>query len=162
MKLPAKGLASEVEAMPADRRGSFRSALDPVRRHIPAGYVEMFVYGMPSWSIPLEFDPNTYNQQPLTVVSLGVQKNDLALYMTGLYMHAPTDTAFRAAWAKSGKRLDTGKGCLRFAAFDDLDPKAVAFALAAITPDDFSSHYGTARGIRGKPAAKPPTTTKTR
>ena len=44
----------------------------PVADNLPAGYQETMAWGMPSYVVPLERYPDTYNGQPLGYVSFAV------------------------------------------------------------------------------------------
>lgn len=37
-------------------------------------------------------------------------------------------------WAAAGKKLDMGKGCIRFKKFDDVVPEAIAMVIERCTP----------------------------
>ncbi|MBT8337068.1 MAG: DUF1801 domain-containing protein, partial [Gemmatimonadetes bacterium] len=63
-----------LDALPADRRAVVERTLALVRKHIPAGFEEGINYGMIGWTVPLSRYPDTYNGQPLGIVSLAAQK----------------------------------------------------------------------------------------
>lgn len=44
----------------------------------------------------------------------------MSLYLGWIYGLKESETSFREAWAKTGKRLDMGKSCLRFRKLEDL------------------------------------------
>ena len=81
---------------------------------MPAGYAESMAYGMIGWAVPLARYPNTYNGQPLGYVALAAQKNYFALYLTCAYQDAAEEAWLADAFARSGKKLDKGKSCVRF------------------------------------------------
>lgn len=58
-------------------------------------------------------------KQPLPFICLASQKNYLSLYLGCVY-GPDREKPFREAWAKTGKKLDMGKSCIRFRRAEDL------------------------------------------
>jgi hypothetical protein len=100
-------------------------------------------YGMISWVVPLARLPETYNGQPLAVVSLASQKRYMSLYLHAVY--GEREAGFREEYERTGKRLDMGRSCVRFRRLDDLPLDLVARTLAATPVDDFISSYESSR-----------------
>src|SRR3954464_4171085 len=107
-------------SLPADRRGEIARVRDVVRANLPHGYEEGMLWGMPAYYIPLARYPDTYNRQPLCTVALAAQKNHNALYMMTAYANPAIDKRFRDGFKTAGKKLDMGKGCVRFKTADAL------------------------------------------
>ena len=84
---------------------------------------------MITWSVPLEVYPDTYNGQPLCYAALASQKNHMALYLMCLYGSPEQEAWFRQAWAKTGKKLDMGKCCVRFKKLEDVPLEVVGEAI---------------------------------
>jgi hypothetical protein len=57
----------------------------------------------------------------------------MSLYLMCIYGDAKTDQWFRKAWEKTGRKLDGGKGCIRFKRLQDV-PLEVVGQLIARTP----------------------------
>jgi hypothetical protein len=55
-----------------------------------------------------------------------------------LYGDAEGERAFRAAWAKTGKKLEMGKSCLRFQSASDLALDVLGQAIARVPVDDYA------------------------
>lgn len=91
-----------------------------VNDHLPAGYAEGVGYGMIAWHIPLDKFPNTYNGQPLCYAALAANKNHNTLHLMGPYGDQSQRAFLEAEFAKRGKKLDMGKGCLHFKRLEDL------------------------------------------
>jgi hypothetical protein len=102
-----------------------------VVQHLPKGYEESLAYGMLAYSVPLEIYPDTYNKKPLMYAGLGSQKSYMVLHLPSAYgrpeLRAKLEAGFRAA----GKKLDMGKGCLRFKKLDDLALGVIGDVIAA-------------------------------
>ena len=57
---------------------------------------------------------------PLSFVALASQKSGMVLHFLCFYGHPTLSTWFTSEYQKSGKKLDMGKGCVRFKSLDDL------------------------------------------
>jgi Domain of unknown function (DU1801) len=123
--------------LPEDRREVLGVVRQVVLDHLPAGFEEVMQYGMISYVVPLERYPDTYNGQPLTVVSLANQKRHMAIYLLGVYGDESSQRWLRARWETTGKKLDMGKSCLRFRQLDDLALDVVGEAIAHMPLDEF-------------------------
>lgn len=132
---------------------SYFAGLDPAKRDtiypvfealveaIPEGYQLGMHWGMPTWVVPLEIYPDTYNKQPLAFVGLAAQKNYNSLYLMFLYSDSEDEAAFRSDWAQTGRKLDMGKSCLRFRSLADLDLGLISRAVASVPVEQFLSTY---------------------
>jgi hypothetical protein len=92
-----------------------------ILQNLDRDYEEGMLYGMIGYYVPHSLYPAGYHcdpKQPLGFVCLGSQKNYMSLYMMPVYMDG--DDWFQKAWAKTGKKLDMGKSCIRFRKADDL------------------------------------------
>jgi hypothetical protein len=108
------------------------------------------LWGMITYTVPLERFPDTYNGQPLCYVGLAAQKNHYAVYMTGSYQSSDERSRLEKGFAKAGKKLDMGGSCLRFKKLDDLPLDVIGDAVARVPVERFLARY---REV--KPAAKP-------
>lgn len=118
---------------------------DLIRRNLPKGYVESMNWGMLSYEVPLETYPNTHNGQPLGYVALAAQKNGYSLYLLGADANPEEAAKLKDAFAKSGKKLDMGKSCVRFKKLDDLDLKAIGAAIKSTPPKKYIELYEAGR-----------------
>jgi hypothetical protein len=126
---PAAYLAS----LPPERRKVIAAVRAVVKKHLPKGYVETMNWGMLSYEIPLSRYPDTYNKQPLMYMALAAQKNNYALYMTGVSGDKALMGRLAAAYKAAGKKVDMAKSCLRFKTLEEL-PLDVIGDIAASTP----------------------------
>ncbi len=94
-------------------------------------------WGMISYEIPLKTYPDTYNGKPLMYAALASQKNYMSLYLTAIYGSAVLRERFEAGYAASGKKLDMGKGCVRFKTLDALPLDVVADAIGSCTVEQY-------------------------
>jgi hypothetical protein len=58
-----------------------------------------------------------------------------------LYADSERDRVFREEWAKTGKKLDMGKGCVRFKKYGDLAEDVLAKTIKSITVDGYITLY---------------------
>lgn len=73
---------------------------------------------MPTFVVPLNTYPKGYlnrTDEPLPFISIGVQKNHIALYHMGLYGMEELKEWFEREYAKRvPTKLNMGKSCIRF------------------------------------------------
>lgn len=141
----SQSIENYLENLPDERRSALEEIRDIILQNLPDGYQEVFQYGMISYVIPFETYPETYNKQPLALLSLGNQKNHMALYMNNLYSDPKLNEWFKNEFAKAGKKLDMGKSCVRFKKLDDLSLEVIGKAVAATSPQDFIDFYENAK-----------------
>jgi hypothetical protein len=172
MASSVKTVDEYLASLPADRRAAVSAVRDVVRKNLGEGYEEGIQYGMIGWYVPHRIFPAGYHtdpRQPLPFASLASQKNYMSLYLMGVYCGcsdepgAETGDAkwFREAWARTGKKLDMGKACVRFKKLDDLALDVVGEAIRRIPCATYVTRYteslaGRAQEKRAaKAAAKP-------
>jgi hypothetical protein len=154
----ASSAASSVEQyladLPEDRRELVEAVRDVVNAHLPDGYQEAMQYGMVGWSVPHTIYPAGYHtdpKQPLPFAALASQKNKVSLYLMALYIGAdnaaesPDVVWFQEAWRATGKKLDMGKSCVRFARLDQVPLEVVGQAIARIPVQDYIARYEASR-----------------
>lgn len=148
---------SYLASLPPDRRAAIATVRDAINATLAKGFEERLQYGMITWTVPESVMPaeQVYNKQPLAIASLGSQKNHMAVYLMGVYGDPEEKAWFEAAYKKSGKRLDMGKSCVRFASLDKLAVDVVAQALARVSVEKFVNSYQAAKDAKAE-AAKPP------
>ena len=129
--------AAYLRSLPADRRKVVAAVRTIVNQSIQKGYKEMMGHGMITWAVPLSVCAETYNGKPLLYAALDGQKIKISLHLMSVYGHKPTLEALREGFKKAGKRLDMGKGCIRFKTLDDLDLPSIKRAVAAIPMDKY-------------------------
>jgi hypothetical protein len=145
-----------LDELAEERRAVVSAVRKTIRKNLPAGYREGMLWGMITYTVPLERFPDTYNGQPLCYLGLAAQKNHFAVYMTGPY-HSPTDRSrIEEGFRKAGKKLDMGGSCVRFRKLEDLPLDVIGKAVAQVPVEKFLARY---REV--KPAAKSRTKKKT-
>src|SRR3954454_17556381 len=130
MQSKAPTVQAYLRSLPEDRRAAISAVRDVILKNLDAAYEEGMQYGVIGYYVPHHVYPKGYHcdtKQPLPFAALASQKNYMSVYLMGLYcgcVDGVSDNAlmqwFREAWAKSGKKLDMGKACIRFKKVDDL------------------------------------------
>ena len=156
--MAASTVAEYLAALPADRRAALSAVRKVINENLPDGYEEGMQFGMISWYVPLSLYPAGYGENskvPLPVVSLGSQKSGMVLHFIGLYLNPSLSTWFRTQYQKSGKKLDMGKGCVRFKKLDDLALDVIGHTVARVPAEEHIATYQAARGRSAKAKKSP-------
>ncbi|HKP04573.1 MAG TPA: DUF1801 domain-containing protein [Chthoniobacterales bacterium] len=151
--MPASIVTEYLAALPADRRDALNEVRRGINRALPPGYKEGIQFGMISWFVPLSTYPAGYGgnkKVALPLVSLASQKNYMALHMVCFYGQPALREWFTAQYAKSGKKLDMGQGCLRFKTLPDLALDVVEKTVARLPVEDYIAGYQAMRGAAKK------------
>lgn len=144
MQSKATTVAAYLASLPADRREAidavrkvFKDNLDPIIE-------EGMTYGMIGYYIPHSHYPAGYHcnpQMPLPYAGLASQKGYMSVYLMPCYMGSDLLAWFEKAWAKTGKKLNMGKCCIRFKKIDDLALDVIAEALRRGTASSYIELY---------------------
>jgi Domain of unknown function (DU1801) len=130
MQSKATTVSDYLASLPADRRTSIETVRSVILANLDKDYEEGMSYGVIGYYVPHRVFPAGYHCDPkqgLPFAALASQKNYMSVYVMGLYcgcVDGINDTSlvrwFHDAWAKSGKKLDMGKACIRFKKVEDL------------------------------------------
>jgi hypothetical protein len=143
-----------IDSLPEDRRIAIRLVRELVNSRLPAGYEEGLMYDQIAWFVPFTRLAETYNDKPLAVAALGSQKGHMALHLMSVYADDKLRKWFEGAYKKSGKKLDMGKGCLRFKGVDGLALDVVGEVIARVPVDDYVAWYEKAHEKKALPAGE--------
>lgn len=135
MQSKAINASAYLKELPADRKPVIEAVRKAIIAALPKGYEEGMQYGMICWSVPHSTYPPGYHCDPkqrLPFLALANQKQYMSLYLPGVYLGGTHDGGsghmdwFTREWAKTGKKLDMGKCCLRFKKLEDLSLELIA------------------------------------
>ena len=146
MQSDATTVAQYLADLPADRRAAIEAVRQTILANLPVGYEEAMNWGMITYQVPLDRYPDTYNGQPLNVVSLAAQKQHTSLYLMCAYIDPEGERRLREAYAAAGVKLDFGKSCLRFRSLDRFLPEAVIPILEQSSVEALIESHEAARG----------------
>jgi hypothetical protein len=130
MQSKAVTVEAYLRLLPDDRRLAIGAVRDVILKNLDSSYEEGMQYGMIGYYVPHRVYPRGYRcdpKQPLPFASLASQKNYMSLYLMSVYCGCVDDSPaneharwFREAWARTGKKLDMGKACIRFKKVESL------------------------------------------
>jgi hypothetical protein len=161
MQSKAATVAGYLKELPDDRRATVQAVRKVILANLDKGYEEGMQYGMIGYYVPHKLYPKGYHtdpKQPLPFIALASQKNHLSLYLSGLYCGCAEGPGsdetkdmrwFRAAWAKSGKKLEMGKSCVRFKRLDELALDVLGEAVKRIPAKTYIARYEEVRAVKG-------------
>ena len=155
--MPASTVTEYLAALPADRREALNEVRRRINKALPRGYEEGIQWGMISWFVPLSTYPAGYGgnkKVALPLISLASMKNYMALHMVCFYGQPKLREWFTAQYAKSGKKLDMGQGCLRFKTVPDLALDVVEKAIARLPVKEYVAGYQAMRDAMKKARIK--------
>ena len=144
LKSDARTVSQYLASLSPDRRRAISAVRKVIRDNLDSDYEEGMQYGMIGYYVPHRVFPAGYHcnpQQPLPFASIASQKNHMAVYLMCIYGHPRHDAWFRKAWAKTGKKLDMGKACLRFKTLDDVALDVLGEAIRRVPAKDFIASY---------------------
>ncbi|HYO65007.1 MAG TPA: DUF1801 domain-containing protein [Archangium sp.] len=123
MQSKATTVDQYLASLPADRRAAVSAVRKAILANLDKDYEEGIQYGMIGYYVPHKVFPAGYHvdpKQPLPFAALASQKNHMAVYLMGIYGEPRQEKWFREAWAKTGRKLDMGKSCVRFKKLEDV------------------------------------------
>jgi hypothetical protein len=156
MQSKATTVSDYLASLPPDRRTAIEAVREVILANLDHDYEEGMQYGMIGYYVPHRVYPAGYHADPkqgLPFAGLASQKNYMSVYLMGLYcgcVEGVDDTAllkwFREAWAKSGKKLDMGKSCIRFKKVDDLALDVLGEAIRRLPAKKYIEVYEKGKG----------------
>jgi hypothetical protein len=143
MQSKATTVEQYLAELPEDRRKAIEAVRQVVLKNLDKDYEEGMQYGMIGYYVPHRVYPAGYHcdpKQPLPFASLASQKNHMALYLMCVYGESDHSNWFREAWAKTGKKLDMGKSCLRFKKVEDLALDVIGETIKRVPAKKYIAH----------------------
>jgi hypothetical protein len=135
MQSKATTVEQYLAELPEDRRKAIEAVRRVVLKNLDKDYEEGIQYGMIGYYVPFRVYPPGYHcdpNQPLPFAGLASQKNYMSLYLMCVYGDTDHSKWFQQAWAKTGKKLDMGKSCVRFKKLEDLALDVIAEAIKRV------------------------------
>jgi hypothetical protein len=140
----ATNVESYLKSLPEDRRAAISTVRNVILKNLDKDYEEGIAYGMIGYFVPHRIFPAGYHcdpTKPLLFIALASQKNHMALYLSGIYGSEDEAKWLKAAWAKSGKKLDLGKSCVRFKKLEDLALDVIGQSVKRIPAKAYVKRY---------------------
>jgi len=151
MQSKATTVSEYLASLPPDRRSAIEAVRKVILANLDKDYEEGMQYGMIGYYVPHRVYPKGYHCDPkqgLPFAGLASQKNYMSVYMMGLYCGSVEGVGNEAlvewfcdSWEKAGKKLNRGKGCLRFKKVDDLALDILGEAIRRIPAKKYIPMY---------------------
>jgi uncharacterized protein YdhG (YjbR/CyaY superfamily) len=164
MQSKAATVEEYLAGLPEDRRAAIAAVRKVIRENLDPDYEEGMQYGMIGYYVPHRVYPAGYHcdpKQPLPFAALGSQKNYMSLHLMSVYFGGGEDDAasqharwFREEWAKTGKKMDMGKACIRFKKVEDLPLELIGKAVKRVPAKKYIQFCEAARTGRGGAKAR--------
>jgi hypothetical protein len=143
--MPATTVKEFIDSLPDDRKEPVNELRNAINKNIPKGFKESVAYNSIAWSVPHSAYPAGYHcdpSKPLMLMCLSSTKGHIALHHMGLYGSPALLEWFTTEWRKhSSKKLDMGKGCIRFKKPEDVPIKLIGELATKLTPQQWVEHY---------------------
>lgn len=159
MQSKATTVEKYLSEMPEERRAAIATVRHVILKNLDKEFEEGMQYGMIGYYVPHHVYPAGYHcdpKQPLPFASLASQKDHMSLYLMPIYAGAEEDS-FRSEWAKSGKKLDMGKSCIRFKKLEDLALNVIGDTIRRLSArkwiECYEAVFKKSRSKSSKPAA---------
>lgn len=163
MQSKAKTVKAYLAELPKERREAVSAIRETILKNLPAGYEEGMQYGMIGYFVPHSVYPPGYHcdpSQPLPFAALASQKHHISISLMCIYSDDEQRAWFQQAWAKTGKKLDMGKSCIRCRKLEDVPLKVIGQAIKRVPAKKFIAYYeagnSKAKGRRLKAEGKQP------
>ena len=140
MQSKAATVKDYLAELPPDRRAAIQAVREVILKNLDKGFEEGMQYGAISYYVPHRLYPAGYHCDPkiaLPFGGLGSQKNYMSLHLMSIYGDSDHAKRFRDDWAKTGKKLDMGKACIRFKKLDDLPLDVIGKAVARVKAKNY-------------------------
>jgi hypothetical protein len=157
MQSKATTVEQYLAELPEDRRKALEAVRQVILKNLDSDYEEGIQYGMIGYYVPHRVYPAGYHcdpKQPLPFANLASQKNHMALYLMCIYGDGKHARWFQEAWAKTGKKLDMGKACVRFKRVDDLALDVIGEAIKRVPAQKYIEFCEAATKKTRQPASE--------
>lgn len=144
MQSKAATVEQYLAELPEDRRAIIQAVRKVILKNLDKGYEEGMQYGMIGYYVPHRVYPPGYHcdpKQPLPFAGLASQKNYISLYLMCIYSDPVHLKWFQQAWAKTGLKLDMGKGCVRFKKLEQVPLDVIAATINRVPVAKYIEHY---------------------
>ncbi len=143
MQSKATTVEQYLAELPDDRREALQALRQVILENIDGDFEEGMQYGLPGFYVPHRVYPAGYHcdpKIPLPFVGMASQKHYMSLYLMCVYDQERV-AAFRRAWAKTGKKLDMGKCCIRFKKLEQLALGVIGDTIRRTTAKKYIAAY---------------------
>jgi len=158
MQSKATTVKQYLAGLPEERRQAIQAVREVILKNLDKDFEEGMQYGMIGYYVPHRVYPAGYHcnpKHPLPFAALASQKNYMSLYLMSIYGSPDQLHWFQKSWAKSGKKLDMGKSCVRFKKLADLPLDVVGEAIKRVSARKYVERCESIIRASKKRASKP-------
>lgn len=144
MQSKATTVQAYLDSLPADRREALQAVRKVILKNLGKDYIENMSYGMIGYCVPHSVYPAGYHcnpEQALPFAAMASQKQSMSVYLMSVYMTPGELAWFTSAWAKTGKKLDMGKSCIRFKKVEDVALDVLGEAIRRMPAKKYIAQY---------------------
>ena len=157
MKSKATTIKAYLAELTPERREAVQAVRAAMLKKLPKGYKEIVQSGAIGYVVPHSVYPPGYHcdpSQPLPFAGLASQKNHIGIYLMCVYADPEHEKWFKAAWLKSGNKLNMGKSCVRFTKIENVPLDVVTEAIRRVPVKKFIEFYERSVPAAAKRAGK--------
>ena len=157
MQIKAATIEQYLGALPADRRETIEAIRAVILDNIDPAFAEGVQNGAIGYYLPHAAYPAGYHcdpRQPLPFAGIAAQKHHIGLYLFCVYTNPTHEVWFRAAWRKSGKKLDMGKSCVRVKTLADVPLDVIGKLFKRVKAEAFVANYEASLPASARKATK--------
>ncbi|MBS1718220.1 MAG: DUF1801 domain-containing protein [Armatimonadetes bacterium] len=150
-------IAAFLETTPEERREAIQQLRDTIFANLGAGFEERVSEKGIYYVVPHSILPEGYHcdpKQPLALCAIDNTKGHIALHFLALYMNQPMTAWFKEEYAKTGKKLDMGAGCIRFKKPGDIPFEVIGRLVAKFDCAQYVAEYRAALAARSAAKSK--------
>lgn len=145
--MPSKATTPEeyLASLPEERKAIIQKLRDIIFSNLPVGFSECMSYGMLAYAVPHTIYPTGYHckpTEPLPFIYIASPKGHISFTHMGLYSNSDLLEWFSKEYPKHCKRkLDMGKGCIRFKYLDDVPYNLIEQLCKKLTVEEWIKQY---------------------
>jgi len=162
MASAARTVDEYVGGLTVEQQDVIATLRDLILRNLPKGFQESMTWGVPTYEVPLERYPDTYNGKPLGYAALAAKKNYYTFHLMSVYSNPQLLEWLRGEFTRRGKKLNIGKACVRFRRLDDLPLDVMGEVISRTTLDDYVARIEAGRQRDGRARRRASTRTSAR
>ena len=136
-----ENIIAYLDKLPEDRKNAIRKLAEVVEKNIPKGFEMCMSYGSIGFVVPFSIYPAGYHcnpKLPLPFINIASPKSHISFHHMGIYGSPSLLEWFQKEWEKgSNKKLDMGKGCIRFKKTEDIPYELIGKLCKKITPKEW-------------------------
>lgn len=145
MQSKARTIDQYFAELSSDRQKPMAELRKVIKKNLPKGFEECMSYGMVGYVVPLKKYPAGYHcnpSLPLGFMNIGSQKNFIVIHHMGVYGNKDLLDWFVKEYPNhSKKKLDMGKGCIRFKSMDDIPYALIGELASKVSPEQWIEWY---------------------